>query len=60
MSHPKGKIVDSEQGLFIFTPDGIYRFGYDSDGNPCFKAIDICNQQGEVVANIITINDDPK
>jgi len=56
MNKPKGRIIDSEHGLFIFTPDGVYRY---EPGDRCFKEVQIKDAQDVVIASIGTVDDDP-
>ena len=57
MSQPKGRIVDNPYGLFIFTPDGVFKFNEDLN---CFDEIEFKNAGGTVIQSIGTVNDDPK
>ena len=56
MTHPKGRIVDSEHGLFIFTPDGVYRYNHAAN---CFREVKFEDASGTVIQSIGTSDGDP-
>lgn len=56
MRYPKG-VVDSNEGLFLFTDDGIFKF--DKSAN-CFKEVELRNSSNVIIASIGTVNDDPR
>lgn len=58
MRIPEG-IVQSSQGLFLFTEDGVFR--YDDEGGNCFKQVKFCDlDDNPVTQSIGTVDDDPR
>jgi len=47
-------VITCAQGLFIITRDGIFKY---EEGKNCFQRVKICDQDGNEIQEIGTIND---